>query len=351
MNLPFDLSIDYFAVLGVHHGASSDQVKKAYRKMARRYHPDVSTIHDATHKFQEIANAYEILKKHRDEYCRQFEQRKRQARRNAQQFYRESTSQNTAGFGREFEHTQSSRQEFTKRDTYRRGKRAESKSRRDRAYHYDAHRSAKQPNSKQDAYSKFDQHGFRAPIHGKDRLIEYPLTLRYAIRQLRIGRFYVPGLKISMKFTRQAFENKTFRVAGKGYRGMFGGRDGDFLVRFQIRMDSSRFELKDGDIYAKFYVLKSLLKPGRTVFLDTPSGRVDLSLPEDFLAKPYFKIAGMGLPADDQNRAGDLYVQLLPKTFDQSGSPQAQASQNGQAQNVHSTNQGFSQYSQMEPAG
>src|SRR5918911_3775279 len=53
---------DYYATLGVERNASADDIKKAYRKLARKYHPDVSKEKDATQKFQEIAEAYETLK-------------------------------------------------------------------------------------------------------------------------------------------------------------------------------------------------------------------------------------------------------------------------------------------------
>jgi curved DNA-binding protein len=52
---------DYYDVLGVPRGASADVVKRAYRKLARKYHPDVNKSSDATGKFQEATEAYEVL--------------------------------------------------------------------------------------------------------------------------------------------------------------------------------------------------------------------------------------------------------------------------------------------------
>ena len=52
---------DYYAILGVGKNATEDELKKAYRKMALRYHPDKNKDPDAEDKFKEIAEAYEVL--------------------------------------------------------------------------------------------------------------------------------------------------------------------------------------------------------------------------------------------------------------------------------------------------
>src|SRR5262252_4772207 len=53
---------DYYKILGVERGAAEDEIKKAYRKLARKYHPDVSKEANAKEKFQEVSEAYETLK-------------------------------------------------------------------------------------------------------------------------------------------------------------------------------------------------------------------------------------------------------------------------------------------------
>lgn len=283
MRVNYDVSVDYFAVLGVHYGACSQTVKLAYRKMARRYHPDVSKIHDAQSRFQEIAFAYEILSKYRDSYCHEFNLRKIRSQ----------------SFKSEIKHPESEQKSSSG-----------SGSTNDSA----GWKSSSEDNgfsNHQRSSTSYSAYRSQKPIDGKDRVINYPLTLRYAIRLLSLGSFYIPGLKLKMKFTREAFEGKTFRLEGKGYSGLFGGKPGNFLVKFTIKIDSVRYKLKNGDIYGSFTLPKVLIKPGEMLTLDAVSGKVELQVPESYSAEKFIKVEAMGLPADEVTPAGDLYVRLI----------------------------------------
>src|SRR5205823_12053164 len=58
---------DYYATLGIERGATDEEIKKAYRKLARKYHPDVSKEANADEKFKEVGEAYETLKDRSEE--------------------------------------------------------------------------------------------------------------------------------------------------------------------------------------------------------------------------------------------------------------------------------------------
>ncbi|BBP46047.1 cytochrome c biogenesis protein [Thiosulfatimonas sediminis] len=280
MNANFDVGVDYFAVLGVHFGANPQSVKQAYRRMARRYHPDVSKIHNAQARFQEIANAYEVLHKYRDAYCLAY-QRALQSRLRRCETVRNSPSE-------------------------------PSKQAKTNPVRKSQERPHRQPQTPPQDFRQTDYSFGQTPINGKNREVVYPITLRYAIRLLRLGSFYIPGLKVQMKFTRQAFTGKTFRLKDKGYRGLFGGESGDYLVRFNIKIDEERFRLQNGDIYGNFEIPRLFIKPGKTVYIESPSGRVEWLVPENFNLDETLLFREMGLPADEQNPAGDLYAKLIP---------------------------------------
>src|SRR5579884_1046685 len=61
MRKPMAVKRDYYEILGLQRGASEDDVKKAFRRLARQYHPDVNKEKGAEEKFKEIAEAYEVL--------------------------------------------------------------------------------------------------------------------------------------------------------------------------------------------------------------------------------------------------------------------------------------------------
>ncbi|MBN2865670.1 MAG: DnaJ domain-containing protein [Thiotrichales bacterium] len=284
----YNSKVDYFAVLGVHFDACPKTVKLAYRKMARRYHPDVSKIHDAQKKFQEMAFAYEVLSKYRDTYCADFLAQQRR---------------NQSGMPTKSEPTPSPQSKYAHTSTT--SDDAQRQTQKDRAQN-------DQGSSHGQSGSPFNRYRAYQPINGKDRAITYPLTLRYAIRLLKLGTFYIPALKVQMKFTREALEGKTFRLAGKGYSGLYGGQNGDYLVRFEIKSDNRDWLLKGADLYGRITVEAQKLVAGTQLKVDVPTGACEICIPADYQLDQFVCVEGMGLPAQAEESAGHLYTLLIP---------------------------------------
>ncbi|MBN2647236.1 MAG: DnaJ domain-containing protein [Thiotrichales bacterium] len=73
MQPSFDPHIDYFSILGLPFGAQPDAIKRAYRQLARRFHPDLCHEPQATARFQRIAEAYRVLSQQRCVYCAHYQ--------------------------------------------------------------------------------------------------------------------------------------------------------------------------------------------------------------------------------------------------------------------------------------
>ena len=100
---------DYYKILGISKSASSDQIKKGYRKLARKYHPDVNKENDSEKKFKEIGEAYEVLKdpekrKAYDQYGANWKAGKEQQQyhQEYQQYHQQSRDTGFQGSGFDF---------------------------------------------------------------------------------------------------------------------------------------------------------------------------------------------------------------------------------------------------------
>ena len=248
----FDAQKNYFAQLGVASHDCDATIKKAFRRLARRYHPDVSQHPAAKEKFQAISEAYEVLRKHRTDYWQAF------CRHQSQR-------------------AEKQRSPFS------------------------------QPAPRRGAAA----HTTQAPVRGKDRYITFPLTLRYAIRLLKNGYSFMPSIRVRMKFTRDAFLGKTFRLRGKGYPGLFGGAPGDYWVRFELRHPGVEWQLEGSDLYGQVAVPPRLLVPGQEVTIQAPTGATRITIPANYQSADYICVSQQGLPGDHRHRPGDLYASLV----------------------------------------
>jgi curved DNA-binding protein len=92
---------------------------------------------------------------------------------------------------------------------------------------------------------------------------------------------------------------------------LFGGKPGDFLVRFEIKNDNIKWQLEGADIYGTFNVAEPLLTEGNQIKLEAPSGSVSIKVPSNYTPDTFIRIDNMGLPSDETGQAGHLYARLI----------------------------------------
>lgn len=263
---------DYYETLGVKPGATDAEIKSAYRRLARKYHPDVSKESGAEEKFKAVNEAYEALK---DPSRRQaYDQLRAGGYRagdefrgpppNWQQRGTDFGDEGGADFSDFFESLFGGRGGGGGRTAPRRGR--------------DLHAQIVVDLST--AY-----HGGRERISLRDGNGERTLEVR-----IPVG--IQPGQQI--------------RLAGQGYPGIAGGPGGDLILEVELR-DDPRFRLEGRDVWVTLPVSPWEVALGATVTVPTLGGNVELRIPEGSDGGRKMRLRGRGWPG---KTPGDQIVTL-----------------------------------------
>ena len=286
---------DYYKVMGVERDASQDEIKRAYRKLARKYHPDVSSEPDAETRFKELGEAYEVLKdpEKRTAYDRLGADWK------AGQDFRPPPDWNE-GFefhGGEF--TGAASEDFSDffdslfgRDVpgggFTRSARPSFHARGEDTY-------AKILIDLEDAYS------------GRSRAV----TLEHT----EIGPGGRPSVKkrtLNVRIPKGVRQGQHIRLAAQGSPGLGKGEPGDLYLEVEFR-PHRYYRVEGKDVFIDLPVAPWEAALGATVKVTTPSGKVDLRIPPNSANGRKLRLKDRGIPA---KQPGDLFVVLniaLPK--------------------------------------
>ena len=258
------MSKSLYETLGVSENASADEIKKAYRKLARKYHPDINKDPEAQDKFKEINAAYEVLS---------------DAEKKAQ--YDQYGDQMFGG------------QNF---HDFARGQGAD----------IDLDELLRAMFGGGGGFSGFGGGGFSGFGQQMNLDLQTRITIPFMTSIL--------GGKHSLNINSQSFdikipagikEGETLRVRGKGKR--FKDQVGDLLVKVQIS-SSAEYERKGNDLYKKFDLpLKEALFGGK-VSVTTPEGDVTLKVPQNTKNGQKFRLKGKGVADRKSSLKGDLYL-------------------------------------------
>jgi len=304
---------DYYEVLGVSRKATEKELKQAYRKLARKYHPDVNAgDKSAEAKFKEINAAYEVLsdpenRKKYDQfgdnwqYADQFAQAGRQsgphgdfARQGGYTIFDYGDLGSEAGdFGDIFSNLFGGRGARTTSRRPRRGQDIDHpiEVTLEEAYHGSTRIIELQAESPCDVCG------------GKGAIANAPC---YACRGL--GRVLKPQ-RLEVKIPAGVKDGSRVRVAGKGGSGYGGGSSGDLYLVVSVK-SHHLFQRKDNDLHVEVPVFMTDAILGDEVEVPTLKGKVSLKIPPETQNGKVFRLTGQGMPRMGATKKGDLFAKV-----------------------------------------
>lgn len=269
---------DYYKILGVPKNASQDDIKKAYRKLARKYHPDINpNDKTAEHNFKEANEANEVLgdpekRKKYDQYGKDWQHAEEFEKHRAQQRQSRAYTQNTGDFeGHDFS------------DFFE--------------------------SMFGGATSGFSSgSGSRnVRFRGQDFNAELRLNLRSVYKQHK-QTLTVNGKNIRITIPAGVENGQTIKIKGHGGPGRNGGPNGDLYITFSIENDTS-FKREGSNLYKTIdlNIYKAVL--GGEITVDTFEGKVKLKVKPETRNGTVVKLKGKGFPVyKKEGHFGDLFI-------------------------------------------
>ncbi|EFU67375.1 DnaJ C-terminal domain-containing protein [Aggregatibacter segnis] len=299
---------NYYEILGVDKNADLDTIKKAYRKLVRKYHPDVSKEPDAVQKTAEVNEAYETLKdtQKRTEYDEML----------ANPF--DGTSQTR---GNPFEGAYGDTNGFR---------------------HYEFHSGDDEPFGQgdfhfEDLFSAFGRRGQQShtrqtgPMKGEDQHAELSIDIAAAYdgteRSVTLnvptideyGRITQQNKTLNVKIPKGITEGQQIRLARQGLPGINGGENGDLYLKIRFHERPDLYVKNKKDVCQTIDVFPWLAALGGKIQVVTLGGRLQLNLPANSQNGKSIRLKGKGIPAKEP---GDLYLNiriLVPPVEDDAG--------------------------------
>jgi curved DNA-binding protein len=286
---------DYYAVLGLARGASEDDIKKAYRRLARKYHPDVSKEADAEEKFKDVAEAYQTLK----------DSEKRAAY--------DQLGQRPAG--EDFQPPPDWRQQWQSASA---GAGPSGSGAAPEGFSADdldlsdlfAHLRAGQAGGRSG--------GASMSMPGQDYEIAVPITIEEAFSGTQIdldlsmpeydaqGRVRRVPHSFKARVPRGATDGQRLRVPGKGGKGFNGGRNGDLYLNVSLK-PHPLYRSDGHDLYMDLPLAPWEAVLGTSVEVPTPAGAVRLKIAAGTQAGRQLRLPHRGLPIPKGGN-GDLFA-------------------------------------------
>ncbi len=277
---------DYYKIMGVKRDATQDEIKRAYRKLARKYHPDVSKEADAEARFKEVGEAYEVLKD--PEKRAAYDQLG--ANWKAGQEFHPPPDWNT---GFEFSgggFTGGDASAFSDFFETLFGREFTGGGGRGPAYH-----------------ARGEDHHARILIDLEDAYHGANRTITLQVPELDAhGRLHTRQRTLKVHIPKGVKQGQRIRLAGQGAPGMGKGPAGDLYLEVAFKPHPF-YRIEGRDLYIELPLAPWEAALGAKVKVPTPGGVVDLKIPPNSKAGRKLRLKGRGIP---NKPAGDLYVVL-----------------------------------------
>ncbi|MFD2583641.1 DnaJ C-terminal domain-containing protein [Pedobacter vanadiisoli] len=277
--------IDYYKILDLKKDASTEDIKKAYRKLARKHHPDLNPNNEeANKKFQEINEANEVLsdpekRKKYDKYGKDWQHADQL---DAQEQQRRQYQSNSGSYGGG--------------NSYSGGFGSDDFS---------------------DFFSSmFGGGGGRSsrnsPFKGQDYNADLQLNLLDAYTTHK-QTLTVNGKQVRITIPAGVENGQKIKLPGYGAPGVNNGPPGDLFIKFNIS-DDPKFKRKGNDIYIQEEVDLYTAVLGGEKIVETLNGKVKLKIPESTQPDTTLRLKGKGFPVyKKDNQFGDLYIKWQVK--------------------------------------
>ena len=282
---------DYYASLGLERGASDADIKKAYRKLAHKYHPDVSKEPGAEARFKEVAEAYQTLK----------DPEKRAAYDRLGQHAPGEEFRPPPDWGQQYAGREESFEGVDLADLF-------------------AELAAR--------HSGGAGRGASGPIRGEDYELRTGISIEQAYEgallelNLSMPEYDAAGRRqrvprtVKVRVPKGAVDGQRLRLAGMGGRGFAGGPAGDLYLT--IALQPHHLYRPDGhDLYLDLPLAPWEAALGATIEVPTPGGSVQLKVPAGTAAGSKLRLSARGLPRP-KGGSGDFYAVakiVMPKVW------------------------------------
>ncbi len=282
---------DYYETMGVARDATQDEIKRAYRKLARKYHPDVSEEPEAEDRFKAVGEAYEVLK----------DPEKRAA-------YDQLGSQYKAGqdfrpppdWGQNFEFRGGGASDFGNGG-------ADFSDFFSSLFGQMGGSGPRQSGGRGGFQMQGEDHHAKISIDAPDSYSG--VTRGISLRMPEVtpdGHVVTRDRTLNVKIPKGVQPGQRIRLTGQGGPGMGDGKSGDLYLEIEFNT-GGRYRVDENDVYMSLPVAPWEAALGATVTVPIPSGSVDLKIPAGSGQGSRLRLKGKGLPT---KTPGDFYVEL-----------------------------------------